>query len=318
MRCKKLLDLDSRIEIDREESTCIKGLLMILIILGHNYMISNYSCHNMIFFWLYCFHVHMFFILPLYYKNKSKPIHELIKKNVLKLYIPYIWFYCFFFVIYTHFYDIKLDLIVFLKGLVPISIHNISNAVGVKYLWFIPVFLLYSIIIPIYKKINNKFKWYIVSLAILGYIAKTFYQIDIILITTLSYLAISVLVYLIFKKPKGYTLITSSGIFILLSILFFLKVNLHYLYLLSYPIFFWGTLLFLKGYIKKIKIFYQIGQFSFPIYMIHFFINSIFEKLFKFSLTNGLFSFIATIAISYYIVYFLSKYPKFYNIIFPK
>lgn len=311
-----LLKFRNDFHIDYNESTSIKGLLMILIILGHNYMLSNHSCDNMIFFWLYYFHVSMFFVLPLYYNNKSNTLKGIIVKNIRRLYVPYIWFYVLSTILYSLLYGIELNFINFLKGMIPLNSLDISNVAGVKFLWFVPVFFLFNIIVSLFKQSNYNIKLVILILSILGYFIKIIFNVSFIPIIALYYFALSYLIYIIYNNSYRSIQLVSTSIFVILSFLFFLKVDLGYL-VYFFPIFFWGCLLLLKGLIKNSKVLYCIGKYSFPIYMIHFFINSVFERILEFNFINGLLSFIATITISYYTVYWISRYP-IYNKIFPK
>ena len=94
--------------ITRDESSAIKGLLMLLIIFGHTSMLTtNFATGERTYFWnwLYTFHVFVFFILPFIYGHKRKVVETRIegsvdyqqvvfefKHNFVKLFIPYVWF----------------------------------------------------------------------------------------------------------------------------------------------------------------------------------------------------------------------------------
>ena len=61
--------------ISRDDSTAIKGLLLLLVAFGHTSMLTtNYSVGDKIFlwYWLYSFHVYLFFILPFVYGYKKR------------------------------------------------------------------------------------------------------------------------------------------------------------------------------------------------------------------------------------------------------
>lgn len=60
-------------KMHHEESTAIKGLLMLLIMLGHNWMLTHNPETGVRLLWkdwVYCFHVYCFFILPWFYGYK--------------------------------------------------------------------------------------------------------------------------------------------------------------------------------------------------------------------------------------------------------
>ena len=87
--------------ISRNESSAIKGLLMLLIVFGHTGMITtNLATGEKTFFWqwLYSFHVYVFLILPFIYGNHKsietdKPdglriISNDLKHNLIKIGVP--------------------------------------------------------------------------------------------------------------------------------------------------------------------------------------------------------------------------------------
>lgn len=97
--------------ITRDESSAIKGLLMLLIIFGHTSMLTtDFMTGERTYFWnwLYTFHVFVFFILPFIYGHKRKRnevetradgflvdysyVAAEFKHNFIKMFFPYLWF----------------------------------------------------------------------------------------------------------------------------------------------------------------------------------------------------------------------------------
>ena len=82
--------------VSREESNAIKGLLILLIALGHNSILSftwngceavgAYFHRN----WLYQFHVYVFFMLPFIYNEQPYRKGNL-RKYAIRMLWPYIW-----------------------------------------------------------------------------------------------------------------------------------------------------------------------------------------------------------------------------------
>ena len=68
------------IELSRDESYTIKGILITLIVLGHMKPLIPWP--SPVFTWLYSFHVACFFVLPFFYKKGSV---DNLKKHILKL-----------------------------------------------------------------------------------------------------------------------------------------------------------------------------------------------------------------------------------------
>ena len=153
--------------ISREASTAIKGLLMLLIILGHTEMLTpNYASgeRSFLYYWLYSFHVFIFFIFPFIYGNKKRAFvngrridtdksymgWQLVdnqnvindtKHNVIKLGVPYFVFFLFsalvFVVAGKGEFNVGGMLYAFFFGNEPL----IDKYAGFNYLWFLPAML---------------------------------------------------------------------------------------------------------------------------------------------------------------------------------
>lgn len=84
------------ISVSKEASNALKGLLILLIVLGHNSILcrSWNGCESVdsLFHWklLYTFHVYCFFILPFFYNKKTYRKGN-ICKNAIRLLYPYLW-----------------------------------------------------------------------------------------------------------------------------------------------------------------------------------------------------------------------------------
>lgn len=85
-----------RVIVSREESNAIKGLLILLIALGHNSILSFAwdGCeHVEAYFhrnWLYQFHVYVFFMLPFIYNEQPYRKGNL-RKYAVRMLWPYFW-----------------------------------------------------------------------------------------------------------------------------------------------------------------------------------------------------------------------------------
>lgn len=71
-------------ELDKNISNTLKGILIILIVIGHNSILTKNI--DGLFSYLYSFHVMLFFILPWFYKKQPSNIHQSIRRSV-KLYL---------------------------------------------------------------------------------------------------------------------------------------------------------------------------------------------------------------------------------------
>lgn len=305
--------LNSQLYISRNESNSIKGILILLIILGHNYMISNLYFNEKIFGWLYSFHVAMFFIIPFFYNvNKGeKTVNKKFISSFKRIYVPYLWFYVIAFLLYSY-YENQLNILSFIKGIIPINSMQIKEATGVNFLWFSPCFLIFSFIRNLYIESNKKVKIIIYVITFIIFLLKQFHLVPIdmnILIDAFCYFFIGNTIFLIHKYGSFIKIEYICFIsFIGYTIYFFLIYKHSFLsnnYLM--PLFFTGFLLSIKRKITNNGILNNLGSFSYQIYLIHFFINYAFEIFLDFNFINGIISYIITITLSYYISLYISK-----------
>ena len=80
---------DSISLISINESTALKGLLIFLIVLGHNMIFTYYVLPYNGMAYLYSFHIQAFFILPFLYDSKILNVKR-IKDYFFRLYWPFI------------------------------------------------------------------------------------------------------------------------------------------------------------------------------------------------------------------------------------
>ena len=59
--------------IDRNQSETIKGILILLIVFGHNHVLCPNTEIGGMMDYLYLFHIAGFFILPFFYKTNLTP-----------------------------------------------------------------------------------------------------------------------------------------------------------------------------------------------------------------------------------------------------
>lgn len=141
--------------ISRDASTAIKGLMMLCIVLGHTEMLTpGYASgeRSFLYYWLYSFHVFIFFILPIIYGSKKRSIlggklvdfqsvKEDLIHNFVKIGVPYFWFFLLSALIYIfvgkgefNFFGL---LYAFFFGNEPL----IDKYIGFNFMWFMPAML---------------------------------------------------------------------------------------------------------------------------------------------------------------------------------
>lgn len=130
--------------ISREESTSVKGVAILLIILGH--IGRDFSSLQ---FWLYSYHLILFFMLPFLYGKKEVSTTRLIN-TFLRLYIPYLWvlIMCLTISLLIGYTEPRTPT-EYIKALLVGSQTALKESVGFNFPWFMPAFFFSSLFICI-------------------------------------------------------------------------------------------------------------------------------------------------------------------------
>ena len=139
--------------LTRDESSAIKGLLMFFILFVHTEMLTtDFVTGQKTFFrtWLFTFHVYVYFILPFIYgyqrhcESESSGFQCVVKDlkhNLIKLGVPYCWFFMFSAIIFVvaggGTFDLRGMLYAFVFGNLPLF----DQYIGFEFLWFMPAML---------------------------------------------------------------------------------------------------------------------------------------------------------------------------------
>lgn len=296
--------MNKYVSLNREESGAIKGLLIFLIILGHNAIFTQSLSGA--FEYLYMFHVQVFFIIPFMYKTtKSISYSDSIRKNFVRLYYPFILFFLFLSLLFfisngsnvdlnklNIAYDSDSDLYYFINTLITGNFYLIDYFAGFQYLWFLPVMFSMSVI----KDVANNKKHLSILLSIVGlfcylmffvFLYKTPYDRNInFLIMQFSPFALlqgigafflgNISLLIMNNKHIKYINIICSIIFIVMSIIYIVKINNNtfdrcdlWVYRFFMPLLFINFIYYLREHIAKSEILKKIGEYSFPIFLIH-------------------------------------------------
>lgn len=137
--------------ISREESGAIKGLLILLIVLGHIGRSFGFLQH-----WLYSFHFIVFFMLPFLYGQRSFNVRK-VGRSLLRVYVPYIWVLILCLLIalvtgYVELQSVQTYLFAFFHG----SQALLKETFGFNFPWFMPAFFFLSLFLSI---LSEKRKW---------------------------------------------------------------------------------------------------------------------------------------------------------------
>ena len=157
-----------KITISKDRSTSLKGLLICLVVLGHNkYFTSTFSlgCQE----WLYCFHVSTFFILPFFYDEHMFSWSR-IGLYFKRLIWPYSYMFVLLFLSNLFLYkegDIDVGLLdTFLTG----NFYTLRSYVGFQYLWFLPAMFSMLVFKDIVSSANCKLNVMIIAISIILFI----------------------------------------------------------------------------------------------------------------------------------------------------
>ncbi len=143
--------------LDRSESSAIKGILILLVVLGHCIPFVRLTNSWMVMTWLYLFHIDNFFILPYLYPEKPLSKRRILDAAI-RFYIPFL-ILCIPLtcvnVLRTGNTPRLPDILLVLVG--GGSIH-LKNIVGVQYPWFLPAMFMASILRGIYATVPNAYR----------------------------------------------------------------------------------------------------------------------------------------------------------------
>lgn len=303
--------------INKNDSLAIKGLVIILIILGHNKLLS---CEHLpfLFGYLYSFHVGVFFILPLFYDiKKAHRIREHIPNTFVKLFIPYIILYTFLFVL-NRFMNISWsisDVYMYFIGMFSVDPNVIYKTSNAQYMWFVPSFFIFSVVLYCLKRNKYDTIKFILPISLVLYFLGDF--INNLLFRLPLYLTISFGSLIIVENIKtAYIKILSVTSFAVLSVVIingYLQPKgwVHLVMSISFFLIIYSY----REIFGKMPMLKEIGKYSFPMYLFHFLIYNTLVLILPHTFLSSSIILILTISLSYIISWVIMKYVRPY--IFP-
>lgn len=345
--------------ISRDESTAVKGLLMLLVAFGHTSLLTtDYSDGDKTFlwYWLYSFHVYLFFILPFIYGYKrrtgtTKEINKKcgivdigavtldIKHSLIKIGVPYFWFFLLSAIVFVISRGGKCDitgmLYAFLFGNEPL----IDKYIGFNYMWFLPSMLSLLILKSVYYNSCKSLKFVIIvisaflwSLTLLRFI--TIYSVGMYIPFAIThaffYIIWGLCVRYIIEKgwSSKYQTPVILLLVIILSILLFFRndiksfLSVNMTIRLIFPIVMFMLLYTIRYFLAKSKVLIFIGTYSLQIYLIHvYIINALTLYSLHFlgrSIFIGVVIYITAITISCCLSKIMCNIPFVNKYVFPK
>jgi len=345
--------------ISRDESTAIKGLLMLLIVFGHTGMLTtDYATGSRTFFWnwLYSFHVYVFLILPFIYgyKNNSVEnttkvtgggklidIHQVLKDlkhNLIKIGVPYCWFFLFSAIIFVTIGGGKLDLGGMLYAFVFGNEPLMDEYIGFNFMWFLPAMLALTTLKSVYYNSNKTIKSIIISISIVLWVLAIFKVVSKYTVGMYVPFALSQAFYFIIlglaaryiierqyrKKILKPIVVLSIGA---LTVLLYYRneihttISFHTAIRLVMPILMFLLLYGIRDLLAKSRILKFIGTYSLQIYLVHVFvINALVVLFIHFTEQNiglGIVIYILALGISCGLALVMVKVPFINKVLFP-
>ena len=339
--------------LTREQSRAIKGLLIFLIVLGHNAVFTNALPGS--FMYIYLFHVQAFFMLPFLYNIKERESFKAsFSKNFIRLYYPYILFFIILSALNYGVINIlgqKVDLntlfgteysnnfLYFINAILTGNYYLIDSFTALQYLWFLPV--MFSMMLLINLNPTGVKKYMLGIAGVVSYVLFIVFMYkkpysDIVNFEIMKYSPFAIFQGIgvwfmgmsfvsILRNNKTNKLIKYSPVlFVAFSVLFFMyrKTDLYYLIRFFMPFFFMGTIWLLRDKISRIDFLKKFGDLSFPIYIIHPLLCSVLylvcQKYFEINLIYACIVQLVVFIISYYIAHIINKLAVIRKLLFPR
>ena len=342
--------------LSKNESNAIKGLLMFLIVLGHNAVFTNTIKGS--FNYLYTFHVQTFFILPFLYGVNKCCFKDSFVKNLVRLYYPFVLFFIMLSILWGEIQGTLVDpnslldlnlsgwnrVLYFINAILTGNYFLIDYFSGFQYLWFLPVMFSMSVLRETIED-RRLIKSVVLSIGLISYIIffvfmyKKPYNDDVnFFLMLFSPLAIlqgcgayflgktSVKIMSRYNnKPKSiisWLFVIASIIYLILECMGLLSNVVLWCFRFIMPFLFINFLYSLKGRLQKLGVLKNLGIYSFPIYIIHPMLCTIaFMICQKFSCVNIVMAIVVqviVIFVSYYISVWLFRIEPLRKKIFPR
>ena len=303
-----------------DESSAIKGLLMLLIILGHNHILAPIG--GLLFEYLYSFHIFGFFILPFLYNKKIQFDKAKIINTIVRNWIPYIFFFVICYFIY-HVITLKGKGIGFdfFYGLTNGSPGITKQIAGFYYLWFMPAYAAMSIVVLIFDNSKRYIQILILLIGLVLYYFSgfTFNQlyptVPFAITQGFYYFMFGFLTKLLLDKVP-YSQYLGAIAFVVITALYWINrlANVYYLFPISGFLFVYTF----SHWLVKVKLLVFIGNYSFPVYLLHVIVYNFLGIILPKTLLFGYIDLVLTVLISMILAYFMIKIDFVRKLILPK
>ena len=325
--------------LSRDESSAFKGILILLVVLGHNSILMK---ETNLFPYLYSFHVYCFYILPFLY---GITFHDEKKGNCFYLLKRQINHYRKLGLIYLFWCLMGVLLAIFVKQ-IPFQPWKCIQAIlwghqtllkdycGFSFLWFIPTFLAVMLWRDVYflsTKLGKKVLFYLGVFLWCGAVAgmggshSLGMWCPFALIQGLFFSMAGIAVRFILEQTRIEDGTISKCYCLLFPIIplyvyfrRFLPYGFNYLTWSCCPILAFLCLYSIKNYLTKCRLFLLAGKYSLQVYLLHTIVFNILLLIVKQqNIITGIISYFATLVITAIGIWFADRFPPLRWAIFP-
>lgn len=312
--------MNEQIYLDKSMSNAIKGVLIILIVFGHNHVLCPNDVSGGLMEYFYKFHIAGFFILPFFY-NIRRPLSRTTYINIIiRNWLPYLWIciMCFLCLgIMKHHFEFGFKTIAaFLIGTQTPIKHNF----GFVFPWFLPTYCSMSILLlwAKNKKLVCLFSLF-VSLILWGLSFEDFYMLKNIvpfgLALAIYYFGTGVLTFWL-NKWSMYSKWLSVFIFVVLSVCYWKHISLGLVNML-FPVSFFLALLLVVPHVNC-RFLQTLGENSLGIYLLHMFLVNITFRIFPVTIPMGILGFLISLFVPLLLNILITRVGLLRVLLYPK
>lgn len=335
--------------ISKDASTAIKGLLMLLVILGHTRMLTTVfetGQRTFLWHWLYSFHVFVFMILPFIYgytQIGEEPVKRLkndVKHNLIKFGVPYCWFFAFSALVYVTVgrgdFNARGMLYAFFFGNQPLM----DKYIGFNFVWFLPAMVALTMVKSLWYNSSRGVRYCMLTasvmlwlLAIFGVLPQS--TIGMFVPFSLSqafyYLLLGLSArWLVERVPVEKALpwillligVVTAMMFCQRTMIWPNVIDYAALYRLIMPVLMSLLLYGIGGWLGKLGLLKFIGRYSLQVYLVHVYVINVLEVIlscyFSQSVGLGVAIYFVTLAVSLGLAITMVKVPIINKVVFPK
>lgn len=307
--------------LSKDASDAIKGLLIILIVFGHNHVLAPNTENGGIMSYLYHFHVIAFFILPFFYQRSNAVGIKKMADTFIRCIVPYFWTCIACWLVYSvfnHSYTLGPEhVLAFLNG----TQSPLNECFGFIFPWFLPTYCSFSILLMVARRWSLVYIGLAVASLLTWFLSwEAFFSLKQILPLGLAiavmYFGYGMVCFHLNKYCKWCKYV-GAVIFIILSIAYWSGLQWGWVYSHLLPISFFMSVLAIEP-LLKFKWLKVLGQHSIVIYLLNVFIENAVYQYMPHTFFGGMVGVAMAIFIPLYLNKGISYYPELKKYFLPR